>query len=450
MARRVITAIDIGSTKVTAVIASVENNVPHVVGVASQPAFGIKKGVVVNIEAATNAIATALDAAERMAGFNVNSVFIGINGKHITSTNNKGVVAISDTSEIQMSDVQRAIESARTISIPNSRNILHIIPREFVVDAQSGVKDPIGMSGSRLEIDTHIISGVSSSITNLKKCVESLGLRIEDIIFTGWASAISILDNTQKQLGVLLLDLGGGTTSICSFYEDSITYSGCIEIGGSSITSDIAICLRITLEEAEKLKVNLPLIYAANNKRSHVQDNNPNAQTAMDRLMGRDKKVLVEYKEESDLIDISALKISNLQKVSKQTLDNIVRARLEEIFKQVKDQIEGANIDIVYPAGVVITGGSAALPNITDVAEDVFKCQVRVSSPAGVAGLTDEISGPAYACVQGILLHASSDNKYEDREIVTGQTLRGSGTIEDNTGLNIFDRIKGFFGGFGG
>ena len=247
MARKIITAIDVGSSKITTVISSVEENEkPSVIGVCSYPSKGIKKGVVVNIDDATNAISESVTAAERMAGVTVSDVLISINGELVTSLNNKGVVAVAG-SEITVDDTYRAIENARTLSLPDNLNPIHIIPREFVVDNQGGIKYPIGMSGTRLEVETHIITTPNSYWQNLKKCVEQLGLNVYDVVFTGWASSLSVLTDTEKELGVTMLDIGAGTTSISIFDEGSIIYSGVIPLGGINITSDLANGLQVSL-----------------------------------------------------------------------------------------------------------------------------------------------------------------------------------------------------------
>jgi len=257
MARKIITAIDVGSSKITTVISSVEDNkTPSVIGVCTYPSKGIKKGVVVNIDDATNAISESVTAAERMAGVTISDVYVSINGELVTSLNNKGVVAVAG-SEITIDDTYRAIENARTLSLPDNLNPIHIIPREFVVDNQGGIKYPIGMSGGRLEVETHIITAPNSYWQNIKKCVEQIGLHVYDVIFNGWASSLSVLTDTEKELGVTLMDIGSGTTCIAIFEEGAIIYSASIPLGGNSITSDIAIGLQVSLEDAEKIKVNM-------------------------------------------------------------------------------------------------------------------------------------------------------------------------------------------------
>ncbi len=381
-----------------------------------------------------------------MAGMTVNTVYVNINGKHITSTNNKGVVATANQEEIILDDVFRTIESARTISIPPSREIIHVIPREFIIDTQEGIKDPIGMSGSRLEVDTHIISGVSTSIQNLTKCVQSLGLGIDDLVFSGWASAISTLTDTEKQLGVLLLDIGGGTSSICSFMDESITYSGCIEYGGINVTSDMAICLRTTLESAEKIKVNLPVLFNANNNQKNIRN-----ATQPNRLLSAGNMAMTKKTADldPDLIDVSMLSIPELQKVSRKMIETIIEARMSEIFKIAREQIEQAGFTTSMPAGIVLTGGSSQLPGVTKIAQQVFGVPSRVASPHGLSGMIEEITHPQFAAVQGLILHAANNNKFESNEVKTGSTLRGNGSKEDNSGLGMMGMVKNFLGRFG-
>ncbi len=418
MANRIVTALDVGSTKVCTTIASIEEGrPPSVIGVASYPSKGIKKGVVVNIDEAINSIAASLEAAERMAGLTVSSVYLSINGKHITSTNNKGVVAIAQD-EIVTDDVFRAIESARTVSIPPSREILHVIPREFIVDSQGGIKDPVGMSGTRLEVDAHIVSATSTALHNLVKCVQQLGLKVEDVVFSGWAASTSVLTATEKELGVALLDIGGGTTSITTFVEDAITYSGCVPFGGVNVTSDLAIGLRVSLEDAEKIKLNATeLIQNAKHKKTTEKD---------------DKKT----KKSGDIIDVSALEIEDIKTISKKMFEEIVEARLSEIFDLVIDQVEQSRNEIKLPAGVVLTGGTALIPGITQIAKKVFGVPARVGFPKGLEGLVDEINNPAFAVSQGLVLYGAQDEggSRQSNSLVAGG-LAGEG---------IFSKVKEF------
>lgn len=423
MANRIITALDIGSTKISTVISSLEEGKPpSVIGVASYPSQGLKKGVIVNIDDAINSIAASLEAAERMAGLTVSSVYISINGKHITSTNNKGVVAVAQD-EIIADDVFRAIESARTVSIPPSREILHVIPREFIVDAQGGIKDPIGMTGTRLEVDAHIISATSSALHNLVKCVQQLGLRVDDIVFTGWAGSNSVLTPTEKELGVMLLDIGGGTTSITTFVEDAISYSGSLPFGGVNVTSDLAIGLRVSLEDSERIKLNAEELIKVTKEGGLKKSND-------------DKDDKDTKKKNKDVIDVTSLEIEGVKTISKKLFDEIIEARLAEVFDLIIRQVEDSGYDTRLPAGVVITGGSALIPGINTIAKKVFGVPSRVGYPRGLEGLVDEISSPAYSVVYGLTLYGAQDEGYGGGR--KQQSLKAAG------GDGIFSKITGF------
>ena len=401
MARKIITAIDVGSSKITTVISSVEENEkPSVIGVCSYPSKGIKKGVVVNIDDATNAISESVTAAERMAGVTVSDVFVSINGELVTSLNNKGVVAVAG-SEITVDDTYRAIENARTLSLPDNLNPIHIIPREFVVDNQGGIKYPIGMSGTRLEVETHIITTPNSYWQNLKKCVEQLGLNVYDVVFTGWASSLSVLTDTEKELGVTMLDIGAGTTSISIFDEGSIIYSSVIPLGGINITSDLAIGLQVSLEDAEKIKVHMNdlLDNKAKAKKSST-DSTPALLRKLDEEEPKAKK--------GDEIDLSVLDIPG-KSVSKELLVKIVEARCEEIFDMARENVTKAGFKITMPAGVVLTGGSALLRDLPKFTQGVFGVASRVGYPSGLTGMIEEISDPSFACVQGLIKYALED-----------------------------------------
>lgn len=422
MANNIIVGLDVGSSKVCTTIASYEEGQsPQVIGVASYPSKGLKKGVIVNIEEAIDSIASSLEAAERMAGLTVSSVYVSINGKHITSTNNRGVVAVAQD-EIETDDVFRSIESARTVSIPPSREILHVIPRQFSVDTQSGIKDPVGMTGTRLEVDAHIISATSTSLHNLVKVVQQLGLKVDDIVFSGWASSLSVLTGTEKELGVMLIDIGGGTTSITTFVEDSITYSGSVPFGGTNVTSDLAIGLRLSIEDAERVKLNADhLIKKAKEKNKDISEK-------------KDEK-----KKDKDVIDITELEIEGVKTVSKKLFDEIIEARLSEIFDLVLSQVEQSRNEARLPAGIVITGGGAMLPNITNIAKKVFGVPARIGYPTGLGGLVDEITGPAYAVSQGLILYGGQSESMYSSGSTSGMNAKsgGSGNIFGNIGKFI-------------
>ena len=426
MSKQIITAIDIGSSKICTAIASCEDEKePNVIGVATVPSKGIKKGVIVNIDEAINSIVQSLEAAERMAGITVPSAYISISGKHITSTNNKGIVAVSHD-EITPEDVIRSIDSARTVSIPPSREILHVIPREFVVDAQSVIKDPVGMAGTRLEADTHIVSATSTALHNLVKCLQQLGLRIDDVVFGGWASAIAVLTPTEKELGVLMIDIGGGTTDIVTFMEDAITYSGSIPVGGANITSDIAIGLRVSIENAEKIKLNIEKVRKASKKEDPKDEKN-------------DKEDKKTAKKTKNTLDLSVLNITDADDVTDEFFDKIVEARLREIFRLVKAQLEQSGYEWRLPAGIVMTGSTALIPGIAKVAQQELAIPARVGYPQGVIGLVDEIAGPGFATTQGLLLYG--DTNYESGQEGGRFNVGNVGGI----GQGMVGKVTGFF-----
>ncbi len=427
MSKRIISAIDVGSSKVTTVIATVDDNDarPLVIGVYSHPSQGIKKGVIVNIDEATNSISESVTAAERMAGVTISDVYVTINGATITSINNRGVVAVAGN-EITMDDTYRAIDNARTLTLPPNVNPIHILPREFVVDSQSGIKYPIGMSGQRLEVETHIITAPVSAVKNLRKCVEQLALNMYDLGFVGWASAKAVLTDTEKELGVGVLDIGAGTTSITVFEEGAVTYSGVVPIGGENITSDIAIGLQVGLEDAEKIKLNLDKIYEDQLQKIQEEKKKP--------ALLRAKEEPKEDMDKDDMADIRSLGISSKEYISKSLLKKIIDARLEELFEMVREQIKAGGFEMNIPAGMVITGGTANLRGVTSLAQESFGVPSRVGNPSGLAGMIEEISDPAYSAVQGLVKHAMVDEG-------------GMGT--EGVGGSRLPDVKGIIGGVG-
>lgn len=421
MANRIVGGIDIGSTKITAVIAIVEDEgTAKVIGEASYPAGeGIRKGEITGIDEAMNAIASALSGAERMAGLTISSAYVSINGKHIISNNNKGVVAIADE-EISTEDIFRAMEQAKTIAIPAQREIIHLIPREFIVDNQGGIKDPEGMTGQRLEVDAHIISATTTALHNLRKCIQTIGLRLDAEVFTGWAAAQSVLTPTEKELGVVMLDIGGGTTSIATFEEGAITYSTTIPFGGANVTRDLAAGLRLSLDDAEKVKLNIDKL-----------SKSPSTT--------KDKEEKSENEKKGDIIDVTELEIEGVKTISRKLFNDIVGERVEEIFELVRDNIVQSNNEYKLPAGIVITGGSAELPGITQIAKKVFGVPARIGYPRGLQGLTDGISAPAYSVAQGLVLHGMIHDDYSSAPV------RGAAGAAGVAGEGVVGKITGFF-----
>ncbi|MFC1626014.1 cell division protein FtsA [Patescibacteria group bacterium] len=389
---RIIAAIDLGSSKIATLVAQVniepvtlETSI-SIMGAASSESRGIKKGQIVDIEEAVDATVSSVEAAERMAGYSLESAYVSLGGAHVHSQNSHGVVAISDPQgEITQTDVDRVIEAASAISLPTSREIIHVIPREFVVDGEAGVKDPVGMSGIRLEVDTHIISASSAAIKNLKKCVNEVGVDIEGLVFCGLASAESTVSSTEKELGCVLIEIGGGTTSIVAFVDGSLAYSGVIPIGARNVTNDLAIGLRVSLETAEKIKKALSLDI---NKKD---------------------------KDQKDELDLKSLGVTEVTKVSRKTLlEGIVRPRLNEIFTMVKMELDKEGFTRRIPSGVILTGGGAETPGVEDSAKRMLSLPVRVGIPKGVGGLIDDIINPSFASPVGLIKYGVTENPTEN------------------------------------
>ncbi len=379
---KILSVLDIGSSKITTLIAQQNFDLTtsassiNIIGVSSTPSRGVKKGQIVDIEEATEATIASVEAAERMAGYSLDRAFISVGGAHIESQNSSGVVAVSSSdSEISSDDVARVIDAAKAISIPTSREIIHVLPRDYTVDGESGVKDPVGMSGVRLEVDTHIVTASAPALKNLTKTVSEVGTNIEGIVFSGLAASYSTLTRTEKELGCVLVDIGAGTTSIAAFTDGSLSYSGAIPIGAKNVTNDLAIGLRVSLEEAERIKISL----------SSSKD---------------DKK--------SDKIEISEEDTKETKKVYKRTLtEGIIRPRLNEIFTMVKLELERVNLINKIPSGAIVTGGGALTFGVNDAARRTLGLPVRIAKPGGVGGLIDDILMPPYAVAIGLILYAA-------------------------------------------
>ncbi|OGM08274.1 cell division protein FtsA [Candidatus Woesebacteria bacterium RBG_16_36_11] len=387
---RIIASIELGSSKICTLIAQVQtdaNTFQHmvnIVGVSSVESVGIKKGQIVNIEEAVEATIASVEAAERMAGYNLDSAYLSLGGASIVSQNSHGVVAVSTPDgEITVNDVDRVIEAASAVSLPSSRELIHVIPREFTVDGENGVKDPVGMSGVRLEVDTHIVTASSSSVKNIKKAINEVGINIEDLVFNGIAASEAVLTSTEKELGCVVVDIGGGTTSITAFSDGAIAYSGVIPIGARNVTNDLAIGLRVSLESAEKIKISL-------------------------------SKDVKKQKEEDDNLDLSKDGISEVKKVSKKTLiEGIIRPRLNEIFSMVRLELDKVGLTTRIPSGVVVTGGGAETVGIIESAKRTLSLPVRIGIPKGVGGLIDDIENPLYAVPVGLILYGAREEPQE-------------------------------------
>ncbi len=428
MARtKVVAGIDIGSAKITAVIASYspEKEAINVTGVSTVKSRGLRKSQIIDIEEAVEAITESVEAAERMAGFALSSAFVSIGGTNIESINSKGMVAVAEPEvEISQEDVKRVLESARAISLPSSREILHVIPRNFIVDSQGGIKDPIGMTGVRLEAETHIISGAATAARNLTKCVNEIGIDVEGLVFTGLAASEAVLSETEKELGVCLVDIGGGTTDICVFQEGSLAHSSVLPVGANNVTNDLAIGLRVSLESAEKIK----------------------------RFLGKEEKrptlpsnKLVE--KEKDEIDLSPLKLSEgIKSVSKKTVvEGIIRPRLNEIFAMVGEELKKSGYGGTTPAGIVITGGGAETAGVVNSCKRILSMPTRLGVPKGVSGLIDEIETSAFAVSVGLVLYGAKHGETPISKI----SLRSVGKLVEKIHVRgvaskVIDFVKSF------
>ena len=431
MARdHIISGIDVGTSKTTTLIATIaEDGDAQVIGVSTQPSKGLRKGQVVNIEEATAAISQSLEAAERMAGTSVGKAFISVGGNHIASQNSHGVVAVAEPEkEITGDDVRRVIEAAKAVSMPSSREILHVMPRGYIVDSQDGIVDPIGMTGVRLEVDTHLVTGGATAMRNLKKCVEELGVEVNGMVFGGLASAQSSLSETEKELGVVLVDIGGGTTDVAVFVEGALSYSSVIPIGAINITKDLAAGLRISLESSEKVKLLLgstPKTPALSNEEER----------------GKSSKT-----EKADELDVSALGLpEELRTLSRKTLvEGIIKPRLNEIFTMVALELKRSGFGGMTPSGVVITGGGAMTVGAVESARRNLAMPVHIGMPGHASGLIDEITGPAYTAGVGLLLYGAKVDSASG-----GSFLSGFGKIGDKVQMKgiagkLVDLVKSF------
>lgn len=416
-----INAIDIGSSKISCLITvpDQEGTKINLVGAATVTSKGVRRGQIVNIEECVSSITDCVESAERMAGFGVDSAFVSISGENIQSQNSQGLVAITETeNEIGADDVFRVIEAARAVSLPTSREIIHVLPREFIVDGQHGIKDPSGMSGVRLETEAHLITGLSPAIKNVTRCVNDLGVNVAGLVFTGLASAESVLTDTDKELGVVLVDIGGGTSSICIYVEGSCVYSAVIPVGAKKITDDIAIGLQVSVDSAEKIK----------------------------HFLGKTK----HESEPSDLkatdeIDLSKIGITeDVKKVSRKTIvEGIIRPRLNEIFSMVNQIIKQSGFEGQTPAGVIITGGGALTVNCTEACRRVMQLPAKLGIPSGLSGLSDEINSPVYATAVGLALYG-----YGNKEQQKAPRAKLSGMIKGIPGKQMFGRVIAFIKSF--
>ncbi|MFV2055606.1 MAG: cell division protein FtsA [Thiohalomonadales bacterium] len=378
--QNLIVGLDIGTSKIAAIVASVnEENIIEVLGIGSHVSRGLKRGVVVNIESTVQSIRRAVEEAELMAGCQIESVFAGIAGSHIRSLNSHGIVAIRDR-EVAQADVDRVLDAAKAVAIPADQKILHVLPQEFIVDTQEGVREPVGMHGVRLEAKVHMVTGAISAAQNIVKCVRRCGLEVDDVILEQLASSHAVLTDDEKELGVCLVDIGGGTTDIAVFAEGTIRHTAVIPIAGDQITNDIAVALRTPTQYAEEIKKQFAC--------------------ALTQLAGPDQ-----------VIEVPSVGDRPPRRLARQTLAEVVEPRYEELLTLVQDELRRSGFDEICAAGVVLTGGCSKMEGVIELAEEVFHVPVRIGVPIHISGLVELVRNPIYATGAGLLMYGHENRQ---------------------------------------
>ena len=389
-----IVGLDIGTTKICAVVSEFNEKGAEIIGVGTYPSVGLRKGVVVNIDNTVDSIQRSMEEAELMAGREIGSVFIGIAGSHIKGFNSHGVIAVKGQ-EVSQEDVDRVIDAARAVAIPLDREVIHILPQEYIVDEQGGILDPVGITGVRLEAKVHIVTGAVTAAQNLIKCANRAGLDVVDIVFQPLASAEAVLTQEEKDLGVALVDFGGGTTDLALFTESAIKHTAVLGLGGNNLTNDIAVGLRTPSKEAEQIKID------------HG--------SCLNSLVDKDQ-----------MIEVPSVGGRKPRLLSRHILSEILEPRVEEIFTLVDQEIERTGLKELLASGVVITGGSALLPGIAEIADQVFQLPTRIGYPQRISGLVDVVNGPMFATAVGLVLYGMEHQPQQKFRIRDG---------------NIFNRV---------
>ncbi|MFW5910155.1 MAG: cell division protein FtsA, partial [Thiohalospira sp.] len=399
--KNLIVGLDIGTSKVVAIVGEVNpEGTIEVIGIGSHPSRGMKKGVVVNIESTVQSIQRAVEEAELMAGCQIHSVFAGIAGSHIQSLNSHGIVAIRDK-EVTQGDVDRVLDAARAVAIPADQQILHLIPQEFIIDAQEGIREPVGMSGVRLEAKVHMVAGAVSAAQNIVKCVRRCGLEVDDIILEQLASSHAVLSDDEKELGVCIVDVGGGTTDIAVFTEGAIRHTAVIPIAGDQVTNDIAVALRTPTQYAEEIKIQ----YAC---------------------------ALTQLANPEETIEVPSVGDRPARRLARQTLAEVVEPRYEELFTLVQAELRRSGFEDLCAAGVVLTGGTSKMEGVVELAEEIFHMPVRLGLPDGVTGLSDVVRNPIYSTGVGLLLFGRHNRSLAPE--IAGGGLSG-----------VYQRMKSWF-----
>jgi cell division protein FtsA len=404
-----IIALDIGTSKVVALVGEVgPDGAIEVIGIGSQPSRGLKKGVVVNIESTVHSIQRAVEEAELMAGCKIDSVTVGIAGSHINSMNSHGIVAIRDR-EVLQQDLDRVIDAARAVAIPADQRILHILPQEYVIDNEEGIKEPLGMSGVRLEAKVHLVTGAVNAAQNIEKCVQRCGLEVDSMVLEQVASSYAVLTEDEKELGVCMVDIGGGTSDIAIFTQGSIRYTAVIPIAGDQVTSDIAMALRTPTLHAEELKIK----YAC---------------------------ALAQLANADDVIKVPSVGNRPPRDLSCQALAEVVEPRYDELFTLIQAELRRSGFEELVAAGIVLTGGTSRMEGAVDLAEEIFHMPVRLAKPQGVHGLEDILHSSIYATSVGLLQYAAKSLQQHN-----GQPKRRRLRAGSDNGLGSLSRIKQWF-----
>lgn len=379
-----IVGLDIGTSKVVAIVGELKpDGSLNIVGIGSHRSRGLKKGTVVNIESTVESIQRAVEEAELMAGCRIHSVYAGIAGSHIRSMNSHGIVAIRDR-EVTRADIDRVIDAAQAVAIPADQRVLHILPQEYIIDSQEGVKEPLGMSGVRLEAKVHLVTCAINAVQNIEKCIKRCGLQVEEIILEQLASSYAVLTDDEKELGVCMVDIGGGTTDIAVFTEGAIRHTGVIPIAGDQVTNDIAMALRTPTDNADEIKIK----YAC---------------------------ALTQLASPGEMIKVPGVGERPARELSRQALAEVVEPRYDELFTLVKAELQRSGYENLMAAGIVLTGGTSKMEGVIELAEEIFHMPVRLGMPQGVKGLADIVRNPIYSTGVGLLLYGMKQQHHQER-----------------------------------
>ncbi|WP_420589969.1 cell division protein FtsA [Bacterioplanoides sp.] len=403
--KNMVVGLDIGTSKIVAIVGEVgEDGQIDIVGLGSCPSHGLKKGVVVNIDSTVQSIRRAVEEAELMAGCRIHSVHAGIAGSHIQSMNSHGIVAVRDR-EVTHTDIERVIDAAQAVAIPQDQRILHVLPQEYVVDFQEGIREPVGMSGVRLEAKVHLVTGAVNAAQNIERCIERCDLQVDDLVLEQLASSYSVLTDDERELGVCMVDIGGGTTDIAIFIEGAIRHTAVIPIAGDQVTNDIAMALRTPTQHAEKIKIK----YAC---------------------------ALTQLAKADETIKVPSVGDRPPRDLSRQALAEVVEPRYDELFTLIQSELRRSGFEDLVAAGIVLTGGTAKMEGVVELAEEIFHMPVRLARPHGVSGLQDVINNPIYSTSVGLLLQA-----------VKQQENKALKKLDENQEKNGFSRIKDWIKG---